>query len=224
MAQESIELNNNLYIHNSSPTGFFLIYITHNTSTMLKQSLLLMLLVSLLSTQSHAQGPEYTKWADKADELYKAKKYQESGMAFNKAFASIGGKAVPEHRYNAACSWALAGYSDSAFFHLNSLATRAKFTDYQGLTSDADFKRLHSDKRWAALCEQVKQNKEKAEANLDKSLVAMLDTMYRDDQQYREQIGEIQSKYGADSKQSRDLWTTIKEHDSVNVIKLLPIR
>lgn len=180
-------------------------------------------LFCLFFSRSFAQTPEYTEWVGKGNELYEAKKYKESAMAYSRAFASIGGKAIPSDRYNAACSWSLAGDKDSAFSHLNSLATKANYKNYNHLVTDTDLDNLHNDARWKTLCEQVKQNKEKAEEHLNKQLVATLDTIYQTDQQSRQQVGSVQSKYGNDSKEMKELWKTMGFHDSLNLIKVVAI-
>ena len=69
----------------------------------------------------------------------------------------------------------------------------------------------------------VKANKVKAEANLEKPLVAILDTIYRDDQQYRMQISEIEKEHGWDAPEMRKLWSIIIEKDSINLVKVKKI-
>lgn len=82
---------------------------------------------------------------------------------------------------------------------------------------------LHNDKRWKPLLEVIKQNKEKAEANLNKPLAAQLDFIYVEDQKYRLQIDEIEKKYGWESKEMKALWKIINEKDSFNLIKVKAI-
>jgi len=79
---------------------------------------------------------------------------------------------------------------------------------------------LHSDKRWQPLLDMVKANKEKLEVNLDKALVAQLDSIHTEDQKYRMQIDEIDKKYGWESKEMKALWKIINEKDSINLIKV----
>jgi hypothetical protein len=67
------------------------------------------------------------------------------------------------------------------------------------------------------------QNLEKSEANLDKQLVAILDTIYLDDQDYRKQINDIGKKYGWESKELKDHLKIIQEQDSINIIKIKKI-
>jgi len=79
---------------------------------------------------------------------------------------------------------------------------------------------LHQDKRWKPLLEIIKQNKDKAEANLNKPLVAQFDSIYVEDQKYRKQIDEIEKKFGWDSKEMKSHWKVINEKDSINLIKV----
>jgi hypothetical protein len=178
----------------------------------------------LLSLLSGAQSEDaYKQLVSKGNELYRAKQYKESAEAYSKAFAAFGGKGFTNDRYDAACSWALAGNVDSAFVNLERIANKGNFTNYSHMTTDSDLNSLHNDKRWQPLCDIVKQNKEKSEAYLNKPLVAVLDTVYQTDQQYRKQIDEVKKKYGQDSKEMRELWKTIIYYDSVNLIKVTDI-
>ena len=188
------------------------------------QNLTISVLLLLLSLSTFSQVPAaYTEWVAKANTFYDAKQFKKAGEAFSKAFASNDGKGYPDDRYNAACCWALARNNDSAFFNLNRLATRVSYSEYNQLTTDPDLANLHTDGRWLPLCELVKQNKEKAEANLNNPLVAMLDTIMENDQKYRKQIRAIESKYGNPSKEMTELWKTINYYDSVDLIKIVAL-
>ncbi len=153
-----------------------------------------------------------------ADSLYNAGDYLNSGKTYALAFEANGWKATSNDRYNAACAWALAGVADSAFFQLERIAQKMNYKNYGHITTDPDLTSLHSDPRWAPLIEMVLKNKEKAEANLNKPLAAKLDSIYIDDQKYRQQIGDIEKKYGWESKEMKDHWNIIKEKDSINLI------
>ena len=187
----------------------------------MRRKILLCAGLLLLSHIMYAQfSTEYTDWVKKAMAFYDAKQYQQSADAFGRAFASNGWKGSMDDRYNAACSWAMAGNKDSAFYNLNRIATKANYADMQHLSIDTDLESLHADKRWKALCAQVQKNKDKAEENLDKPLVHILDTIYTNDQMYRMQIDEVGKKYGNSSKEMTDLWKTINYNDSLNLIKV----
>ena len=166
---------------------------------------------------------EYFTLVKTADALYNAQDFKNSALTYSEAFKSNGWKGLPNDRYNAACSWALAGVADSAFFQLNIIASKANYSNYGHITTDPDLNTLHSDNRWQALLKIIKYNKDKAEENLNKPLVATLDSIYTDDQTYRKQIEGIDKKYGWDSKEMKDHWKIINEKDSINLIKVRAI-
>jgi hypothetical protein len=174
---------------------------------------------TLTSAQNNPQ--EYAKLIKKADSLYFAKNYKGAGLMFSSAFKANGGRALVDDRYNAACTWALANYPDSAFFNLNFITIT--YNDYDHLTTDPDLTSLHTDKRWQSLVEQVKKNKAKADAKLNKPLIVQLDSIYAEDQNYRHQVKRIKEKYGLDSKEMKDLWKIINRKDSINLIAVKKI-
>ncbi len=126
-------------------------------------------------------------------------------------------------RYNAACSWALAGNKDSAFFNLMRIATKSDFTGVSQLQQDNDLDALRSDKRWDELMAIVQQNKDKAEGTINSALAAELDTIMNDDQDDRRRVEEMEKKYGHSSKEVTELWTVINRKDSVNLINVTAI-
>ncbi len=95
--------------------------------------------------------------------------------------------------------------------------------DYEKISTDVDLYPLHDDKRWVSLLEAIKQNKEKAEVNLNKTLVRQLDTIYRDDQKYRLELEEIEKKYGYESPEIKSQWKIINTKDSLNQIQIRSI-
>nr|MBA3706114.1 hypothetical protein [Bacteroidota bacterium] len=165
------------------------------------------------------ETPEvYYDLIKQAYSLYAAKDYKKSATTYSEAFKTYGWKGFPNDRYNAACSWALAAIPDSAFFQLNRIATKSDYANYKHITTDSDLNSLHNDKRWNPLLEIVQQNKNKMEANYNKPLVAILDSVYVEDQKYRKQSDEIEKKYGWESKEGQDLWKVIHQKDSVNLV------
>lgn len=103
----------------------------------------------------------------KADSLYQVKEFEKSAFAFSEAFKAPDSRITRSHRYNAACSWALANNPDSAFYYLNYVATRMNYTDWGHIKGDPDLKSLHGDKRWQSFVDLVKANKDIAYANID---------------------------------------------------------
>lgn len=166
---------------------------------------------------------KYNQLIDEAWSLYESEDFLESGEKYSEAFVELGGVGTVTDRYNAACSYALADKPDSAFVQLFKIARKGNYTDLGHITIDPDLNSLHADKNWNEVIEIVKSNKERAEANLDKPLVAVLDTIYLEDQKYRQQINAIQEKYGWESDEMKAHWKIIHEKDSINLEKVSKI-
>ena len=167
--------------------------------------------VCLATSSMFAQSAEYLKLIKKGDSLYNAKEFKMSAEVYSSAFKVNGWKGRSGDRYDAACSWALVNNADSAFFQLNRIATKADFKNYKHITGDTDLNSLHADPRWLPALEIIKQNKEKAEVNLNKPLAAQLDSVYTEDQKYRMQIAGIEKKggpVGAGPPSAARIWAT----------------
>ncbi len=164
----------------------------------------------------------YAEHIDNAEELYDSKAYLKSAEAYKNAFEQIEGKAYPNDRYNAACSYALAGNTESAFFHLFRLtdSETVKYKNYKHIKSDSDLNSLHNDERWLEFVKKVKANKDEAEKDFDKLLVAKLEQIHEEDQKYRIQLNEIQQKYGWSSDEMKAHWKLINETDAINQVKV----
>ncbi len=165
----------------------------------------------------------YSNLTKEGDSLYKTKEYLKAANAFGKAFAVNEDKGTINDRYNAACSWALANQIDSSFYHLFRLARKAGYSNLKHLVADTDLNSLHDDARWKELYDLVKKNKDAEEVNLEKPLVAILDTIYQEDQKYRVESDEIEKKYGWDSPQMKDIMKIIIQKDSINRLKVMKI-
>ncbi len=190
---------------------------------MTRQIIFVILLFSAYLTTGQNVSSEYEKLVKTADSLYKAKDYKNSALKFSEAFKSIGWKGTQNDRYNAACSWALTAVPDSAFFNLERIVNKLEFSNYNHIMADPDLVSLHQDARWKPLMEKVKLNKEKAEANFNKPLVAELDSIYTEDQKYRLQIDSIDKKFGWNSNEMKDHWKMINHKDSLNLISVKAI-
>lgn len=187
----------------------------------MKELTLLVILSLLIINFGYGQDQEkYSELIKKAWSSYQSKDFLESGQKYSEAFVALGGKGIVNDRYNAACSWALANEPDSSFVQLFKIAENGNYTNLGHITTDPDLNSLHKDERWNKAIGIVKSNKEKAEANLDKPLVAILDTIYQEDQKYREQVEEIEKEYGWESDEMTAHWKIINEKDSINLIKV----
>ena len=190
----------------------------------MKFKILTVIILGLLST-NFSNGQNQNKYSDLVKEavsLFASKNYKQSAEKYKEAFDQLDGKAYPGDRYNAACSYALANEIDNSFFHLFYLAENPeiKYNNLNHISIDTDLNVLHGDKRWRDLIEIIKSNKQEYEKDLDKPLVATLDTIYQEDQKYRQQIGEIENKYGWESDEMKALWKIINEIDSINLVKV----
>lgn len=184
------------------------------------KTIFLLFLLFLLAFPSLAQAPAgYKLLVKQADSLYQAKAYQASGEAFAGAF-SAWGSGFTTDRYNAACSWSLAGNTDSAFVQLFKIARKAGYKNYLDLNDDPDLKPIHEDDRWEELCVIVKANKEEAEKDLIKPLVEMLDSVYVHDQRGRRELSALAKKYGWDSPEMKAKWAIIHVSDSINLVNV----
>lgn len=190
---------------------------------MKKLALIIFLTLFLFNFAFTQDQGKYSELIKTAWDLYDSKEFLKSAEKYAEAFALHGGTGTVNDRYNAACSWALANKPDSAFVQLFKIAKDDNYTHYDHITTDPDLVSLHDDQRWNEVTELVQANKEKAEANFDKKLVAILDTIFQDDQNYRHQVKVIEEKYGWESDEMKALWKIIVEKDSINLIKIKEI-
>jgi hypothetical protein len=147
-----------------------------------------------LRTDGYTQlSAEYPALISQANALYKSKDFAKSAEAFSKAFQSSGWKGNVNDRYNAACSWALAGMSDSAFFQLFRIAEKGNYTNYTHASNDKDLESLYSDTRWTLFLALVSRNKEKSEEGLNKELILLLDSMETLDQKWRHTVTSLRN-------------------------------
>jgi hypothetical protein len=163
---------------------------------------------------------EYFNLIHKADSLLSSKDYKNASFEYSAAFKINGWKALQNDRYNAACSWAMANYPDSAFFNLDRIAKKLGFKNYDHIIKDTDLNSLHNDKRWNPIIELVKQNRDNAEAKLNKPLVAQLDSVHELDQKYRIEFQALNEKTELKSKKGDLIWQSMRQADSSNLIKV----
>lgn len=180
----------------------------------------LTLVALLCMLNGHAQTGDYTENITKAWDLYNQEDYVNSAKTYSLAFALNGGKGTQTDRYNAACSWALAGNIDSAFHYLFGAAEKNSYDNYAHITTDTDLNTLHNDPRWKQVLAIVLKNKEKAEANYNKPVIAILDSIYIDDQRTRKGIMELITKEGMQSDTVKKRLEEMGIADSVNLLKV----
>lgn len=130
-------------------------------------TLFLVFVICTVSLFGQSTLQKYPDLIRSADSLYSAKDFTNSAFTYARAFQVNDGKGTINERYNAACSWALANYPDSAFFNLNYIATFMNYTNSGHMKSDPDLISLYNDNRWKPLLEAVQANKKKAFPNLE---------------------------------------------------------
>lgn len=185
--------------------------------------LLVLLFVTTL-VQAQDDMPTYKAKVTEANKLYKEGKYAESAKAFSEGFGALGKKAYPKDRYNAACSFALAGETDSALYHLYRLADgKSKYSNLSHITADQDLNSLHEEKRWGEIIALVKKNKEEKEKNYNHELIKQLDSIYEKDQGIRRRYQEMTSTYKKGSEELEAYWAEMNKIDRENEAEVIQI-
>jgi hypothetical protein len=180
----------------------------------MKYNLHLIILFALSSVvcygQNHAKYSELTK---NALILYENKEYLKAGQKYSEAFNSLGNSGWLNDRYIAACAWALANETDSAFSQLLKVVNGSNFIFEDYVINNSDLNILHSDKRWSKIIEII-NNKDNYDIISDKQLGDTLKAIYFQNVKYRQQVKEIRNKYGVQSDTVKACWKKIEENDS----------
>lgn len=159
---------------------------------------------------------QYMQLVQQADSLFKNKQFMASANRYSQAFNTMGGKALVNDRYNAACAWARAGNADSAFAFLNKVAVAGKYASPH-IENDADLISLHKDARWNAVIARVKQNRAAENAGYNQEVKAILEDVFKSDQQYRKKADSVQNTFGLESSQMKGLLNSMRQADQANL-------
>jgi len=162
----------------------------------------------------------YIRQSSKAFSLYNEKNYVQSAKSYDTLFNDNNGRGLRIDKYNAACVWSLAGNKDQAFYYLNQSLLTNEWVNLSNIDSDSDLSSLHSDMRWQLLNDKIRMNNKVPEQKLNKPLIAVLDTIYTEDQTDRNNLDIIKEKYGWQSKQMDSLWKKISHQDSINLARI----
>jgi hypothetical protein len=181
----------------------------------------------------HAQETKiYAELIGEAEELYEQEEFLKSGYKYSEAFL------IPEqdefsfsNRYDAARSWTLANEIDSAFtqlfifqeglfspYFLKLVDIKSLFALQDNILSDTIMNSLHFDPRWEEFIEIIEANLANIETKIDMQLVLLLDTVFENDQRYRDQISTIEKEYGFDSPEMDAILKKMKKQDSLDLI------
>ena len=168
----------------------------------------------LLFTHSFGQNTgKYSDFVKDALKLYESKEYLKSGLKYSEAFKIFDKNVIITDRYIAACSWALANETDSAFSQLLKVVNGSNFIFEDYVINNSDLNILHSDKRWSKVVEII-NSKDNDDITSDKQLGDTLKAMYFQNVEYRRQVTEIRNKYGVQSDTVKAYWKKIEENDS----------
>jgi len=190
--------------------------------------------IILFNVSIAQKSKSYSELIEKAEIFYEKEKYLKAGHKYAEAFLiSQNDPYIVVYRYHAACSWAQANEVDSSFVQLfifadelfsttsiHSLPVTSLITGTDSINTDAKLTLLHTDPRWEEFIKVFEENKAKTVAQLDMNLVMMLDSVYMDDQEVRNQIDEIGNTYGWESEVLKSVEKKMKEQDSLNLIKI----
>lgn len=181
--------------------------------------------LSVILLFTHSFGQDLDKYSDlvkDALKFYETKDYLKSGLKYSEAFKLFDKNAIITDRYIASCSWALANNEDSAFNQLFKVVNGSNFIFEDYVTANPDLKALHNDKRWNEVIEIIK-NKENDDLISDKTLGKAFNAIYFQDVKYRQQVKEIETKFGFQSDTAKAFWKKINKNDSITLTKVLNV-
>lgn len=180
--------------------------------------MILILSISLVSIYSFGQS--YNESVKQALSNYFAKDYKKSLDLYQAAFK------IEQNNYsdsyNAACSAALAGETETAFNLLN-LSIQKGWTNINHLKEDADLTALHNSKDWVVTLKTLQEKVDKIEANYDMPLQKELLQIFKDDQNIRRQYIDSSKKYGYNNSIEDSLAKVMNFNDSVDLEKVTKI-
>ena len=176
--------------------------------------------LTILFVSIYSSGQSYNELVKHALADYYAKDYKQSLELYQEAFQLKQNNY--SDLYNAACSAALAGETETAFDLLN-LSIKQGYTNIEHLKMDADLALLHNNKKWAATLKDLQTKVDQIEANYDKPLQKELLEIYKDDQDIRQQYIDSSKKYGYNNPMVDSLTQVMIFNDSVDLEKVTKI-
>ncbi len=180
-----------------------------------KSVLAVVALLFCLCTSSYAQS--YAALVGQAEKLADEQSYTKSLDAYRQAFALT--YKSNEDIYNAACIAALAGEPEIAFAWLH-VAIERGWDNLDHLKSDKDLLALHGEKKWPEILAALQRKIADLERDYDKPLQKRLLDILNKDQANRRTLGALEGKFGANSKEVKDLWLEIHRTDAENLAEV----
>lgn len=193
-------------------------------------SSILVILMSLFYSISLAQNiADYNKNIRLAEKFYLEKEYRSAANLYSTAFTANGNRGTVRDRYEAARCWSLAGIPDSAFLYLTKIS-QAGFTEFDEIIQDTAFNLFNKDVRWPKIVDSIKSNFINQDKDvrwqfkkLNKPVMAILDTIYHDDQNPRNLLQKIIAQKGESDPQIQSINLYMHQKDSINREKVKKI-
>lgn len=180
------------------------------------------LLLTRLAVAQHQVPDAYFQLAKRADSLYRAKAYQAATDVYTQAFKANRWMGFVPDLYGAARAWAMIGNADSAFRKIDRVMTYGTDEEKQKVPAEPVFAALRKDPRWNTLVTARAVEAGRLQGPYQ-PLRARLDSIYREDQKYRQMVDSVGKKHGFESEQVRSLWAKMAAVDSVNTVKVKAI-
>jgi hypothetical protein len=102
----------------------------------------------------------YDRMTALGENLFAKKKYREALTAYNTAIAANNDMGRVIHRYKVASCYALLGIPDSAFYQLDRIAIKGRFSGIALISNDYNFISLFNDARWERVLSIIRKNSE----------------------------------------------------------------
>lgn len=159
----------------------------------------------------------------RADSLSIVKNYFEAGKVYLKIYGPYKKNFTENDLYNAASYLSLARQVDHSFIFLDALIKERDYSEVDDLIEDKSFINIRKNKKWNELIAIAKLNKLRIEKNYDQKLKAELETIYKDDQKYRQRLDITGNKFGEQSKEFLALQREMTIADKSNLKKVVKI-
>jgi len=154
-----------MFLMDIAPSSISSMFFKHPSVSFFQVPVILLALLTSVNVQAQQNIDKgyyrYLKLKAAGDSLYQAGQYRAAAMKYslvNKVYMDGERINSPAAHYNAACAWSLAGIKDSAFAQLTILLEEKKYSNWEALKSDADFKNLRLDERWSFVAFKAQQN------------------------------------------------------------------
>jgi hypothetical protein len=171
-----------------------------------------------LCISSNAQS--YQSLVHTADSLYNTKQYEQSWLAYSKAFSIR--KDVANDLYNGACTASITGKQEDAFTLLYAAIDQG-WINIQHLQKDTDLTALHAHPRWNTLISDLQKKINLIESGYNKSLQQELLAILDDDQTARNAYVASIRKYGRKDPHTDSIGKVVLKKDSTNILKVVRI-